>query len=54
MSDTAQLIQLLIQRMAPRAAKREKLRDTVDLIFALTSMAMLRLLAAGRLVTSVP
>ena len=44
-----QLIQLLIQRMAPRAAKREKLRDTVDLIFALTSMAMFRLLVPGRL-----
>jgi len=43
-----QLIQLLIQRMAPRAAKREKLRDTVDLIFALTSMAMFRLLVPGR------
>lgn len=43
-----QLIQLLIQRMAPRAAKRGKLRDTVDLIFALTSMAMFRLLVAGR------
>jgi len=43
-----QLIQSLLQRIATRPLKRELLRDSVDMIFALSSLAMFRLLAPGR------